>query len=232
MKFVARTHIGLIRSSNQDALLLTPALCGVADGMGGHKAGDVASQTTVTKLSQVLCDATPAEDLLRGAIEECNSFVYEMQLSNPDYRGMGTTATILWEEKDAMLLGHVGDSRAYLLRDGCLRQISEDHSLVNEMVQQGVLTKEQARIHPYRNVITRAVGTDPFVKVDVLQIEKKPGDIWLLCSDGLSNEVQDDALAEALKNPDLEKAADALLEMALNAGGHDNISFVIAEVCL
>ena len=154
MKWVSRTHIGHVRSSNQDSLLIEPPLFGVADGMGGHKAGDIASRMTVLMLSRVLEGALPSETLLSGGIEEVNELVYEEQAKNPDFAGMGTTITVLWEGEDFMLLGHVGDSRAYLRRNGIFRQISQDHSMVSEMVRQGLLTKEMAVRHPYRNVIT------------------------------------------------------------------------------
>ena len=155
---------------------------------------------------------------------------YEEQLYRSDLSGMGTTLTVIWEDKDRILLCHVGDSRAYLLREKTLRQVSQDHSMVAEMVRDGLITPEEARRHPYRNIITRALGTDEWVDVDVTEIEKRAGDIYLICSDGLSEYVQEDQMQALLLEHDLEEAADLLLNLALKGGGRDNISLVIAEV--
>lgn len=230
MIFASRTDKGLVRASNQDSVLVCPPLFGVADGMGGHKAGDVASRLTVEKLKGVLTDAAPSESLLVGAIEEINAFLYEMQLKNIDLQGMGTTLSVAWEADRYILLGHVGDSRAYLRRKGVLTQVTTDHSLVNEMVMKGLITKEAARTNPYRNVITRAIGTDPEVKPDIIRVNKKKGDKWLICSDGLSGLVTDDEMNEMLGSMTLEKTADALLQKAMERGAYDNISLVLAEV--
>ena len=230
----ARTHIGKVRASNQDAILVCPGkygLYGVADGMGGHKAGDVASKIAVAVTEKALKNAHPSVELLRSAIQEANLAIYEEQLGNPDYSGMGTTMTLIWEDDDRVLLGHVGDSRAYCIREKAIRQISLDHSMVAEMVRRGVLTDEEARVHPYRNIITRALGTDETVEVDVEELEKRPGDLYLLCSDGLSEYVQDEGMLYILrKHRGLEEAADVLLNLALEGGGRDNISLVLAEV--
>ena len=230
----ARTHIGKVRASNQDAILVCPGkygLYGVADGMGGHKAGDVASKIAVAVTEKALKNAHPSVELLRSAIQEANLAIYEEQLGNPDYSGMGTTMTLIWEDDDRVLLGHVGDRRAYCIREKAIRLISLDHSMVAEMVRRGVLTEEEARVHPYRNIITRALGTDETVEVDVEELEKRPGDLYLLCSDGLSEYVQDEGMLYILrKHRGLEEAADVLLNLALEGGGRDNISLVLAEV--
>ncbi len=230
MKWVSRTHIGHVRASNQDALLIQKNLYGVADGMGGHKAGDIASRMAVLMLGRVLEDAVPSEYLLRAGIEEINALVYERQMEDEALSGMGTTITVLWEGSDFVLLGHVGDSRAYLRRRGTLSQISQDHSMVGEMVRQGVITKQMAERHPYRNIITKAIGTDQTVEPDILRLEKHPGDQWLLCTDGLTGYVRDDEIAMALERLSLDDAADVLLQQALDAGGGDNVSFVLTEV--
>ena len=233
MNVVSRTHVGNVRPSNQDSLLLSPGrygLYGVADGMGGHKAGDVASQMAVLLLSRVLEDARPDESLLRGGIEEVNQMVYQEQLKDESLSGMGTTLTVIWEDENRVLLGHVGDSRAYLLRDGKLRQISQDHSMVGEMLRDGLITPEQARNHPYRNIITRALGSGEDVDVDVTVLDKHPGDKYLLCSDGLSEYVQIEEMEAALLRTPMEDAADQFLDWALTRGGRDNISIVLAEV--
>ena len=233
MNAASRTHIGLVRASNQDALLLQPGkygLYGVADGMGGHKAGDIASMMAVALVKRFFCDVKPTKEQLRKGIEEANQMIYEEQLYRSDLSGMGTTLTVIWEDKDRILLGHVGDSRAYLLREKTLRQVSQDHSMVAEMVRDGLITPEEARRHPYRNIITRALGTDEWVDVDVTEIEKRAGDIYLICSDGLSEYVPEDQMQALLLEHDLEEAADLLLNLALKGGGRDNISLVIAEV--
>lgn len=233
MNAASRTHIGLVRASNQDALLLQPGkygLYGVADGMGGHKGGDIASMMAVSLVKRFLSDVKPTHEQLRKGIEEANQMIYEEQLYRSDLDGMGTTLTVIWEDKNRILLGHVGDSRAYLLRDQTLRQVSQDHSMVAEMVRDGLITEEEARRHPYRNIITRALGTDETVDVDVTEIEKRAGDIYLICSDGLSEYVREEQMRQLLLEHGLEEAADLMLNLALKGGGRDNISLVIAEV--
>jgi len=233
MKAVSRTHIGNVRKSNQDALLVQPGefgLYGVADGMGGHKAGDVASRMAVDTLKEALTGARPGEELLRNAIKKANADIYEAQLSDPDLNGMGTTLTVIWEDKRRILLGHVGDSRAYRVRGGKIEQISQDHSMVAELVRDGLITQEEALIHPYRNIITRALGVDEEVTADVFSLNKRRGDKYLICSDGLSEYVRENEMQEILCSMPMSEAADKMLSMALDGGGHDNISLVIAEV--
>lgn len=233
MNVVSRTHVGNVRPSNQDALLILPGrygLYGVADGMGGHKAGDVASRMAVQYLSQALSSARPAEALLRGGIQQANYRIFDEQMQNADYSGMGTTLTVIWEDDDRVLLGHVGDSRAYRMRNGKMEQISVDHSMVGEMVRDGLITPEQARRHPYRNVITRALGAAEDVLADITVLDKKAGDQYLICSDGLSEYVEIDQMEEILRSLSLEDAAEEMLNLALRGGGKDNISLVIAEV--
>lgn len=233
MKAAARTHIGLVRASNQDALLLQPGkygLYGVADGMGGHKAGDVASRMAVETVSRRLKDQRPSDEMLRAGIEEANLLIYEEQLDNQALNGMGTTMTVIWEDKRTVLLGHVGDSRAYRLRDGELEQISQDHSMVAELVRDGVITPEEALRHPYRNIITRALGASETVDVDIREMDKRKGDRYLICSDGLSEYVREDKMREILNRYSLEEAADIFLNLALEGGGRDNVSLVLTEV--
>lgn len=233
MKIVSRTHIGKVRSSNQDALLLQDGvhgLYGVADGMGGHRGGDVASQMAVVMLGHVLEGKAPSEACLRAGIEEVNQMIFTEQLHNRELSGMGTTLTVLWEDSDRLLLGHVGDSRAYHIRSGKIRQVSQDHSMVADLVRDGVLTEEQARVHPYRNIITRALGTADTIEVDVLEMERRAGDKFLLCSDGLSEYVRPEEMLEILTKTPTEDAAEEMLQMALDGGGRDNITLLIAEV--
>lgn len=233
MRVASRTDKGKVRASNQDALLLQPGefgLYGVADGMGGHNGGDVASRMAVLLLGRVLEGARPDESLLRGGMEEVNQMIFEEQQKDAPLRGMGTTMTVLWEDTARILIGHVGDSRAYRMHRGRLEQITQDHSMVGELVRSGLLTPEEAQRHPYRNVITRALGTGAEIETDILTLEKQPGDKYLLCSDGLTEYVRREEMQEILQRTPNEEAADRLLEMALAAGGRDNISLVIAEV--
>ena len=233
MKAVSRTHIGNVRKSNQDALLVQPGefgLYGVADGMGGHKAGDVASRMAVETLKETLSSARPNEESLRKAIEKANAEIYAAQCENPDLNGMGTTLTVIWEDKRRILLGHVGDSRAYRVRGGRIEQVSQDHSMVAELVRDGLITQEEALVHPYRNIITRALGVDAEVTADIISMNKRKGDKYLICSDGLSEYVRENEMLEILASMPMSEAADTMLSMALDGGGHDNISLVIAEV--
>ena len=232
MRAYYKTHVGLVREQNEDAVLVDEreGIYILADGMGGHKAGEVASLLAATTLRDALAGQTPSASALHSGFRKANEAVYEKQLTDSALSGMGTTMTALWNCGDYVLLGHVGDSRAYLFMNGRLRQISEDHSMVGEMVRSGVLTEDEAFTHPYRNVITRAVGTDASVRADVVQILKTPGSRWLLCSDGLTDLVRDPEIAQALRDAPGEAAADRLVEMALANGGRDNVSVLLVEV--
>ena len=233
MKIASQTNVGLVRASNQDSLLIQEGkhgLFGVADGMGGHKSGDVASRMAVLMLGRVLEGAAPDEALLRAGIEEVNALLFEEQKKDDALSGMGTTLTVIWEDENRILLGHVGDSRAYLMHAGELRQISTDHSMVGEMLRDGLITEAQAKKHPFRNVITRAVGTAESVDVDIMVLEKNPGDRYLLCSDGLTEYVDRVTMQTILQKTPNEEAVEKLMELALQGGGRDNISILIAEV--
>lgn len=230
MQIASRTHIGLVRTKNQDTLILGDGLYGVADGMGGHRGGETASLMTAQVVRGALSGHEPDPTLLASAVRAANRRVYETQKFDASLSGMGTTCTLLWEKPESVLVAHVGDSRAYLLRSGKFKQITQDHSIVAEMIREGLLTAEQARTHPYRNVITRAVGTSPAIDVDLLFSSKLDDDVWLLCSDGLHNMVDDGAIARELAETSLETAADRLLALALEAGATDNISFVLLRV--
>ena len=226
---VTRTDVGKLRVNNQDALIVLEHLYGVADGMGGHKGGEVASAGARDGLEKFLKGKTPDPRLLKTAVEAVNRRLYLRQREEAELSGMGTTLTVLWAGEREMYLAHVGDSRAYLLREGAFTQVTRDHSLVQELVDQGVLTQEQAAHHPMRNVITRAVGTDETVEVDMITRERCKGDMWLLCSDGLSGMVSYEEMAGILREYAPEAAADRLLQAALDHGGRDNISFVILK---
>lgn len=230
MRVCHRTHKGLVRANNQDSLLTESRLCGVADGMGGHKGGETASRTAVQVLQSALGRKKPEEAALRQGVEAANRRIYDMAQEDENLSGMGTTVTLLWEGERQIFIGHVGDSRAYLLREGKLRQITQDHSVVGELLRKQVITEAMARTHPYRNIITRAVGIDPMVETDVLVEEKQLDDLWLVCSDGLYNMVEDAAIEKTLNELTEEKAADRLLELALENGGTDNVSFALCRV--
>lgn len=226
---VTRTDIGKVRSSNQDALIEAEGLYGVADGMGGHRGGETASAGARDGLIACLSGKTPSESALREAFLAVNRRLFTRQQEDESLSGMGTTLTVMWLDGDSVLIGHVGDSRAYLLRDGALTQVTEDHSVVAEMVREGMITRKQAETHPMRNVITRAVGTEAGVMADVIRQPRRKGDRWLICSDGLYGMVPEEKLAQLLKEKPPEEAADALLQAALAAGGRDNVSFVILQ---
>lgn len=226
-----RTDVGKVRANNQDALIVSEKLrlYGVADGMGGHKGGEVASTSARDDLLRELEGKTPSVAALSGAIEEVNRQIYHQQEHDDALTGMGTTLSVLWMSDNFVYIGHVGDSRVYLLRDGEFRQMTLDHSLVEQLVREGVLTEEEAQNHPMRNIITRAIGTDESVEVDVVVEERRKGDLWLACSDGLHGLVDDRQMRDALRQYAPEKAADVLLKAALDAGGRDNVTLVIVH---
>ncbi len=226
-----RTDVGKVRANNQDALIVSEKLrlYGVADGMGGHKGGEVASTSARDDLLRELEGKTPSVATLSGAIEEVNRQIYHQQEHDDALTGMGTTLSVLWMSDNFVYIGHVGDSRVYLLRDGEFKQMTLDHSLVEQLVREGVLTEEEAQNHPMRNIITRAIGTDESVEVDVVVEERRKGDLWLACSDGLHGLVDDRQMRDALRQYAPEKAADVLLKAALDAGGRDNVTLVIVH---
>lgn len=224
-----RTDVGKVRANNQDAPIVSEKLrlYGVADGMGGHKGGEVASTSARDDLLRELEGKTPSVATLSSAIEEVNRQIYHQQEHDDALTGMGTTLSVLWMSDNFVYIGHVGDSRMYLLRDGEFKQMTLDHSLVEQLVREGVLTEEEAQNHPMRNIITRAIGTDESVEVDVVVEERRKGDLWLACSDGLHGLVDDRQMRDALRQYAPEKAADVLLKAALDAGGRDNVTLVI-----
>lgn len=226
-----RTDVGKVRANNQDAPIVSKKLrlYGVADGMGGHKGGEVASTSARDDLLRELEGKTPSVATLSSAIEEVNRQIYHQQEHDDALTGMGTTLSVLWMSDNFVYIGHVGDSRVYLLRDGEFKQMTLDHSLVEQLVREGVLTEEEAQNHPMRNIITRAIGTDESVEVDVVVEERRKGDLWLACSDGLHGLVDDRQMRDALRQYAPEKAADVLLKAALDAGGRDNVTLVIVH---
>ncbi len=226
---VTRTDIGKMRKTNQDAVIEYPELrlWGVADGMGGHNGGETASAGARDGLKEFLEGKEPEQGALRTAIGAVNRRLFLQQKGDEKLSGMGTTLTALWLSDKCVYIGHVGDSRAYRLRDGEMKQITDDHSVVAELLRSGMLTPEQAATHPMRNVITRAVGTEDSLEIDLMCEERRAGDVWLVCSDGLYGMVGDEKIAEILKAHKPKKAADLLIAAALEGGGRDNISLVI-----
>lgn len=224
-----RTDVGRVRAGNEDAFLAIDdgTLVAVADGMGGHQAGEVASAMAIESLHDGLAQGVPIAD----AIEAANTAVVTRAARELDLRGMGTTLTAGVLDGSRLVIGHVGDSRCYLLRDGALTQVTTDHSVVAELIAAGELTEAEALVDPRRAMITRALGIDATVQVDVLDLDLEPGDRLLLCSDGLTTMVRDPAIAEILTSePDRERAAAELVEAANLAGGADNITVLVADV--
>ena len=232
MAATMRTDIGRKRKQNEDAAWFDEkrGVFVVADGMGGHLAGEVASQMAIDAVRRMAArHKKPSVDLLKKTVLGAHERIYLHAQGHAECAGMGTTISMMWRGGGYMYIAHVGDSRIYRLRDGHMEQITQDHSLVQELVNQGVLTPELAAHHPMRNVITRAVGTDEGVEVDLFTKERKLGDIWLLCTDGLSGMVPDEDIARILRTKAPEAAADALLQTALDNGGRDNVTFVILK---
>jgi PPM family protein phosphatase len=229
----AGTDVGRTRSGNEDSYFCGRTVFAVADGLGGHQGGEVASAAAVEPLAALdgRDFATPAEaaEALAGAIAEANSAILERAAADPSLWGMGTTVTAAAVGGDLLQLAHVGDSRAYLLRDGTLDQRTTDHTVVGELVRRGRLTPAQAAIHPERSILTRAVGLDPRIPVDTPDpIDLHPGDQVLLCSDGLTEAVRDPQITEILStHPDGNAACTALIDAANDAGGPDNITVVL-----
>ncbi len=220
---------GRKRRRNEDSYVCEPPLFAVADGMGGAQAGEVASQLAASALREGDTDgAKSVVDL----IQEANRRVWQRANEDAAASGMGTTITVAVAEETRVVFGHVGDSRAYLLREGELIQLTEDHSLVAELVRRGELSPKEAETHPQRSVITRALGTDPDVDVDTFAVETQPQDLFLICSDGLSSMVDDETVREVLEHhrDDLDAAAKALVAAANRGGGEDNITAVLFEV--
>lgn len=230
MQFALRTDVGKVRALNEDAAYAGSELFVVCDGMGGHNAGEVASALAVSALTQALAmEETPNIRALRQAVERANKNVLCAAADDSGRHGMGTTLTALWFAPDQALLAQVGDSRAYLLRGGILRQCTHDHSMVAELVRLGRLTPEEARVHPQRNLITRAVGTGRRVEIDFFEERRRAGDRWLLCSDGLSGVLSDEEIARALSAFSGESAADELLRKTLERGAPDNVTLIVAD---
>lgn len=267
----AATHTGLVRPENEDNLLATDRVFVVADGMGGHEAGEVASEIVVARIGELLDDHTPSAEEVVEAIRTANSDIFRAAIANPDQQGMGTTVTAMAVIGDpyagraapnidlhdpaasdpadaegvpgdvtpvvpavpseALILANVGDSRTYLFRHGRLRRVTIDHSYVQELVSTGHITEDEARNHPRRNIVTRALGIEPDVRIDWWTLPLIRGDRFLLCSDGLVDEIDDTAIADTLESEsDPQRAAERLVEQANEAGGRDNTTVVVVDI--
>lgn len=226
----SRTEIGNVREHNEDSLTVLPPLFAVADGMGGHEAGEVASEITINTLNDLAPQSADAEALAR-AVVAANLNVIKAPSQGVGREGMGTTLTATILEKERLVIAQVGDSRAYLLHNGSLQQLTRDHSLMADMIEAGQLTEAEARVHPNRSVITRAIGSDPHMQPDLYELNVETGDRLLLCSDGICGMIEDHEIASIMRQaPSAQNCADQLVEAALAAGGFDNATAVVVDV--
>lgn len=230
ISFGSRTDIGYVRDHNEDSLIIIPPLFAVADGMGGHEAGEIASEITVNTLAELAPSHLDAEGLT-AAVEAANYNVMKAPRQGIGRDGMGTTLTAAMLEGERLLIAQVGDSRAYLLHKGHLQQITRDHSLIADLIEAGQITPEEARVHPNRSVITRAIGSDIHMRPDIYELNVDAGDRILLCSDGLSSMISNNAIESIMRRQsDAQHCADELVTAALENGGADNVTVVVADV--
>ena len=231
-KFAGVTDTGRKRRRNEDAFVCEPPLFAVADGMGGAQAGELASSLAAAAVREERERGTGGEALVASLVQEANRRVHQRSAEDSSVSGMGTTMTVALVEDGVVAIGHVGDSRAYLIRDDRLEQLTDDHSLVAELVRGGKLSPEEAEIHPQRSVITRALGPDPDVDVDTFSVEAREGDLFMLCSDGLTSMVADEEILTIVRQNrrDLKGVARALVRAANRGGGDDNITVVFFEI--
>ena len=230
MAATLRTDIGKLRKQNEDAAWFDEAraVFAVADGMGGHLAGEVASRMAIEAVQRMAREnERPGIAALREAVACAHETILAHAQDHIECAGMGTTLSVLWLGENYAYIAHVGDSRIYRLREGSLTQITQDHSLVEELVRAGLITREQARTHPRRNIITRALGTHGENEPDLLVTDVQDGDVFLLCTDGLTGMVPDDEIERTLRDCGMEAAADRLLALALDAGGRDNVMLIL-----
>ena len=231
-EYAVASDTGRRRRRNEDNYVVAPPLFAVADGMGGAQAGEVASKLAASALQTGDSDGLSGLERVDALIQEANRRIFDRASNDPSASGMGTTMTVALVEGMTVAIGHVGDSRAYLVRGDSMEQLTEDHSLVNELLKSGKLSEEEAHIHPQRSVIPRAVGTDPDVDVDAFSIEAEEGDVFLICSDGLSDMVEDGDILDVVdrNRGDLEKAVKSLVQAANKEGGEDNITAVAFRI--
>lgn len=238
INYIGKSDIGLRRSNNEDAFVVKPelAFAAVADGMGGSASGEVASSIFIETAADVFSNARnrseqDTAESVQNVFQLSNEKIFKTAVENTSHHGMGCTAEVLAFFDQSYVVGHVGDSRTYLFREGQLRQITRDHSIVQDQLDQGLITPANARNHSLRNVILRAVGVQETLVVDIIRGEIRSGDIFLLCSDGLSDKVEDASIREVLLlSIDLDNKADQLIDRAKSAGGQDNITVTLCEV--
>ncbi|NKY08672.1 Stp1/IreP family PP2C-type Ser/Thr phosphatase, partial [Cellulomonas hominis] len=235
LRYAARSDVGLVRSNNQDSAYAGPHLLVVADGMGGHAGGDVASSVAIAALAPLDGESHGPDDALdelERALEEAREEIITRSETNPELAGMGTTVTAILRAGNKLAMVHLGDSRGYLLREGVLTQVTTDHTFVQHLVNTGKITPEEAEHHPQRSVVMRVLGDfDADIAPDLSVREARPGDRWLLCSDGLSGFVSGDTIAQTLHEiADVDTCAERLVQLALRAGGGDNVTVVVADV--
>ncbi len=229
------SDIGLVRETNEDSYICEPPhLFIVADGMGGHVAGEIASKLAISTVNGYIQEHVGKDNLeilLKDAIIQANTSIYQMALSKEEFSGMGTTVTASYIDGDTIYWGHVGDSRMYLLRNGKLNQLTNDHSLVWELVQSGNITRDEAYVHPKRNLLTRAVGTSCLITVDTGFVQWQPGDIVLMCTDGLTNMVSEQNICTLMQRTDcgISSIVEELIDQAKDAGGFDNITVILLK---
>jgi PPM family protein phosphatase len=223
-----RTDVGRQRTANEDSLVVRPPMFAVADGMGGAKAGEVASALAVEAVESARDSGDPTEEQLAAIVRSANRRIYDLAVSDESRRGMGTTLTLVKVHDNQVSIAHVGDSRAYLMRDGDLSQLTRDHSLVAELERSGQITAEAAEHHPQRSIITRALGPEPDVEVDTYTLPGRAGDLFLICSDGLTSMISNEEVTSILRSAQsLEEAAEGLILAANQSGGKDNITVIL-----
>jgi len=237
MRWSQATEIGKVRLTNEDCIKICPdlGLFAVADGMGGHQAGETASNLALRELEcflrSCLSNCPDEEMLLAQGVQEANRLIHQMSLNYPEFKGMGTTLSCVLIRSKILHLAHTGDSRIYLFRQGGITQLTEDHSLVQQMLKNGGITGEQAKYHPYRHILTRALGVGATVEVDTARLLLQPQDILLLCTDGLSGLLDDRDMGRVIYgNAELEQSTRLLVELALERGGTDNITVILVAV--
>lgn len=242
MKFAAGTDRGLVREKNEDSYNIitgsenAPYIFVIADGMGGHNCGEIASRAAVEYINDSIAQDSgrflsieSSEAELRKLVEDTNTAVYQKSLVLPEANGMGTTLTMAVVTNTTMIIAHVGDSRLYLARAGSAEQVTTDHSYIEELVRKGSLTREEAERHPRKNIITRALGCSPELEVDILSLAIEKDDIFILCTDGLTNMVGNDEIVETARNNDPDAACEQLIEAAKKQGGEDNITVIVIK---
>lgn len=230
INFGARSDKGMVREINEDAFIAGGRLFAVADGMGGHRGGEVASKLALISIAKNLKEEGDGKKNLLSAMKKAGRGIYQRSILSPDLKGMGTTLTVLLLDDDTAHIGHIGDSRVYLLRAGSLVQLTQDHSLVAQMVAEGKITNKEAHLHPLRSVITRSLGASALVDPDVFTLKLKDGDRLLLASDGLTSMLSDLEVLKILgEGADLQAICDQLVFEANRRGGKDNITVVLVE---